>query len=491
MRLSSLLMSVFALIGVVLALLGGMVTYQSVSELRDIRRAAVLSDIDATAMSATVAMSLERSVVQVALAFADPIPSEFRAIVDEQRATADAGLNTALQKVGAATFLSTGDDYVQQTRASLARVAELRAEIDALLARPIAERDAGRAYELPFELKAEVVRLKNATDLLRNRIGVSTQLAGALQVAQVRSWEVREFGGRARTYFAIATLNGEAISTAARGLLSIDNERAREAWMSRKHGIQSVSGLSQEIQDEIASAEALYFGEYTPLIDRLEAISTSTAPGRTPDYPIAFPDFFAFSNEALGAMETLSQNSGAALKAYWTGRERAAYWTTVTSCALALLSLAGLVAIFTVIRVRVVGLLAAATRILTSLAAGDLDIQIRRNLKELHEIKELYGTVESFRDALQDGKRLEVEAKQAEALRIEAEQRETENERTRMEQRAAAAEEEKAEVQARQERESLAAAEIARVVEACAAGDFSHRLNTDDKEGVSAKSAMA
>lgn len=474
----------FAVIGTVLAVLGALVAHQSLNELRDIRRAAILGDIDTTAMSATVAMSLERSVTQVALAYPEPITDDFRVLVQEQRATAETGLNRALEMIEEASFLSTAGVYSRQTRTSLARVAELRKEIDALLERPISERDPERVHALPLELKSEVVRLRNATDLVRNRVDVSTKLAAPLQAAQLRSWEVREFGGRARTYFAVATLNREKISSADLARLAIDNARAREAWESLRNGVQSVTGLPPHVQAEIDAAEKIYFGEYTRLINRLEVISRRTAPGEVPEYQISFSDFFAFSNEALAAMENLSRNSGSVLKEYWVARERAAAWKATWTCALGLFSFLVLLGIYAVLRVRVVRLIGAATRILTCLAAGDLDVRIRRNRRELREIRELYATVESFREALKDARRLEAEAQEAEALRIEAEHRDAENERVLMAQRAATAEKERSEAQARQEREERAAAEIARVVEACAAGDFSHRLSTSDKEGV-------
>ncbi len=484
MKLSSLLIIIFMMIGSALTALGALVAVQAVSELRDIRRAAILSRIETTAVSATVAMSLERSVVQVALAYPDPIPPTFRQLVDDQRALADAGLAEALGQVGSAAFLITGEDYTEQTRASLARVARIRDEIDALLALPLAERGRTRAYELPFELKEEVVNLKTATDLLRNRVGVSTQVAGSLQAIQSRAWEVREFGGRARTYFAVATLNRDRIAEADLGLLTIDNARAREAWRSLQNSILSVSGIPDALLNAVAAADDIYFGEYIPLISEIEAISKEAQAGAKPAYPVSFEEFFTSSNAALGAMETLSQNSGSTLTAYWDGRESAALWTAIASISFAVMAIAGLVAIYLLMHVRVVQLLGAVTRLLTSLASGDLDVRIRQNRRELHEIRELFGTVQKFRDALLSSKALEAEAQEASRRHREFEEREAEKERRQIAERAAQADREKEAARAQQDRERRAASEIAKVVEACAAGDFSHRLNTEDKDGI-------
>lgn len=487
MRLSSLLGIAFALIATVIIGLGTYVTKNAISDFTDVRRAATLADADSTAMSATVAMSLERSVVQVALAFSDPIPQAFRDIVDQQRTQADEGLESALRKIEAAEFLATRDAFTSSIRDSLTRVNRIRSEIDALLALPKDQRNAARAYQLPFELKQEVVNLKNANNLLRNQLSISTRVAGALQAVQLGAWQVREFGGRARTYFAIATLNKEKISTADRGILAVDNARAREAWLSLKNSIRQLPGVPTEIAEEIIAAENTYFGEYIPLIEQMESVSVSTTPGSTPEYQMAFGDFFEFSNNALGTMETLSQNAGEALTNYWDGREQGALVRAVGSTAFSLLSIVGMIFIYLLLSRRVVGLVGAAARILSQLSAGNLDIKVRRNRKELREINELFSTVEAFRAALFDAKRLEEEAKEAALQKEKAERRQARLEQEQAAERAKLAEQERAIAEENAERERRAVAEIAVVVEACAAGDFSRRLVVDDKEGIFAE----
>jgi len=191
MRLSVFILIGFGVIGTMLTALGGHMALQSLRELQDIKRASVLGGIETTAMSATVAMSLERSVTQVALAFEEPIPDGFRNIIEEQRDLADSGLREAVRLANEVDFLTVSEEYVSQTVNSLERVATLRTEIDQLLSQQKADRDPNRAYMLPFELKSEVVALKNATELLRNRVNVSAEVASALQAVQLGAWEVR------------------------------------------------------------------------------------------------------------------------------------------------------------------------------------------------------------------------------------------------------------------------------------------------------------
>jgi methyl-accepting chemotaxis protein len=248
--------------------------------------------------------------------------------------------------------------------------------------------------------------------------------------------------------------------------------------------VRHVEDVPEDILREIAAADALYFGNYLEVTDRLRAASHAATEGARPDYGMDFGTFFATSNEALGAMEDLSQSSGTALTAYWQGRERRAAIVAAASTALAVLSVAMLAVTFRVLTVRVMGLLGASRRIFASLAQGELDIRVRENRPELPEIKELHVTVMGFRSAFENARKAEAEAKEASARQKEAEMEEARRERDRMAEREAQAERERAETEARLAQERRAASEIAAVVEACAAGDFSRRLSTGDKEGI-------
>lgn len=487
MRLAHLLLSVFAAMGLVLTLLAGSMAYRSLLELRDIRRAADIGRATSTAMSATVAISLERSVIQVALALDEPIPGAFQDLVATQRSMADAGLADALAQVARMTDLATGSDYAAQTRASLATVADLRAEIDALLALPLAARDGARAYALPFELKAEIVRLRNATDLLRGRVGVSAEPAGVLEAIQMDAWEVREFGGRARTYFAIATLRAQSIERSDLAMLRQDNARAEEAWASLRNTIEETADLPTSLAEEIRSADALYFGEYVPLISEMEGMTEGRPIEARIDYGIGFEDFFDFSNAALGSMEALSRDAGAALVAYWDDRQRTATAWAAASCALAVVLVLILAACACILHLKVTKRIGAISDTLTRIAEGDLDATVDRGRRELHEIGILADTVKTFHRALEERRRLEAEARSAAERESAARTAEAERERAMIEERASRADREREAAEARSRAERRAAAEVAEVVAACAQGDFTRRLTTDDKERVFAE----
>jgi methyl-accepting chemotaxis protein len=422
------------------------------------RQFAEIGQATSTAMSATVAMSLERSVVQVALALDEPIPNEFKQIVDDQRQKANDGLHDAVLTVSSADYLSTAPAYVTQTQNALDRVDAIRTEVDGLLALPKSQRDPQRAYDLPFELKAEVVALRNATDLLRNHLPMSTTTAGVLDFVQQRAWEVREYGGRARTYFAIATANQEAIDKSDVGVIGIDSKRAAEAFSSLENMVSNAN-ISPALTQKITLGAETYINEYEPLVKRLLETSERDADGAKREYEIGFTEFFALSNRALGTMEAISLAAGDELNSYLDGREQQAVRWTIVNSVLASLLAAGIFAVSRTLNKRVIGRLTAVTGTLSRVSGGDLAATIELGPREVAEIKVLGAAVEQIRQkqiALQD----------AEEARKKKQEEQEQQAR------------EKAEF-ARKEMISSLSTSLGSIVTAASAGDFSKRVDVN------------
>ena len=116
--------------------------------------------------------------------------------------------------------------------------------------------------------------------------------------------------------------------------------------------------------------------------------------------------------------------------------------------------------------------------------AGDAESALRLDHARKDEFGPVSRAITAFRSSLIAGREQEASiraaAEQEDRLRREAEHMRLEQ--AQAEARRAAAE--KAEAEAVQSRERATATEIAEVVAACAVGDFSRRLKTDDKAGV-------
>ncbi|SOB99243.1 methyl-accepting chemotaxis protein [Rhodobacter maris] len=120
-----------------------------------------------------------------------------------------------------------------------------------------------------------------------------------------------------------------------------------------------------------------------------------------------------------------------------------------------------------------------------TLAGGSTEISVPQS--RLREVQAIGAALSTFRDAIIERRRLEAEhaAETERAAAARAEQADHEAAEARA--KAAAAEAERLATAERVAREHAAAQEIAAVVAACAEGDFSQRLRTDDKEGVFAE----
>ncbi|WP_395004831.1 methyl-accepting chemotaxis protein [Cypionkella sp.] len=121
---------------------------------------------------------------------------------------------------------------------------------------------------------------------------------------------------------------------------------------------------------------------------------------------------------------------------------------------------------------------------IATVMAGDAEVMLQLDVERRDEFGPIAKALAAFRTSLVAGRKqqaaIRAAAAQEEALRREAE--DLRFEQAQAEARRAATE--KADAEAVRLRERKTAAEIAEVVAACAKGDFSHRLRTDDKEGV-------
>ena len=359
-------------------------------------------------LDGTVDLSLERSVTQVALALDEPAPDAFRNLINQQRDASDTLMDQAMAEIETFNHLPTRDVFLQQVSQARQKVAKLRSEVDAMLRVDAASRDDERAYQLPFELKSEIAGMKNAVEYLKISNQLTSSEAGVLTGIQNRAWEVREFGGRARTFYAIATLTEQPIPSKMRGYINSDTSRAQEAWDAIKN-LSAATELPADIVERINAGDRIYFDQYLALLTRLDGAMAQAEGGGAPTYPVTFQQFFEQSNEALGQMSTLSKEAGAAVISYWDKRSSSALTALIINILLAAAMIAVVVAAMRIINQRVALRLKQTTETLMAVANGDLDRQVHRQENDLNEIADLASGLESFRTSLDQAKRAEQE----------------------------------------------------------------------------------
>ena len=395
-KISKLIFMAFIAVGIFAAGKFALSVANSWQDYRSVARLAEASRANSAWAAGTIALSLERSVTQVALSLEEPTPAEFRQLIETQRQDAARLFAEAIAITKDAPASTAQATFLTDSAASIDAVEDLRTEIDAMLSLPKAARNAVRAKELPFELKGEISHMKADGLLLTPTNSVSSDVSAALAGVQDRAWEIREFGGRARTYFAIATLNGTRIPDVYVNLIEADETRAATGWAALRN-LAAASDLPQPILDRIDAGETLYFEDYITLTKTLKQISAAATEG-APSYPLDFPAFFERSNAALDHMTALSNRAGEELVAYWENRRTNALIVLGVNLAL-LFALCGVVAaILTMLRMRLVSRLEATTEALEALSAGKLDVAIDTNDNDLVEVARLVSALEVFRD---------------------------------------------------------------------------------------------
>ena len=378
--------------------------YQAVSRMSQSAKA------NSTWAAGTIALSLERSVTQVALSIDAPVPANLRNLIDKQRAEAEQLFQQALLIIQDGEKTAAKQRFITASKESSNTVAALRREVDEMLAQPIDQRPSDRAKALPFELKNAISTMKGNGLLLAVPNQVSSDVSTTLTAVQDRAWEVREFGGRARTYFAIATLNKTTIPKDYLRLIEADENRAATSWYALINASE-VSTIPDSITQMIETGESLYFGEYTALTKALLKESIRAGDG-VPSYSVEFPAFFAESNRALDHMTALSNRAGGELVNYWEGRRTWSLVLLVVNFSLIAGLIVAVVLVLAQLRRRLISRLEMTTDALEVLSTGKLDVEIDRQSGDVVEVARLASALESFRDNMRKTETLKASLQQ-------------------------------------------------------------------------------
>ena len=410
MKISRIIAVALITIGVFAGLKSSHSVYTSWSEYASVRSLKQASEANAAWASGTVALSLERSVTQVALSLPDPIPGNLRALIDQQRALATERFEEARLHVEALGNKSIQAAFKAEATKTFAHVEELRARIDALLAVPASERSAKEAKELPFTLKNEIARMKAAGKLISPSNQASSDTSIALEGVLDRGWEVREYGGRVRTYYAIAALNNQTIPKDLDGQLRADADRAFNAWRNLSNTVATTT-LPEQIVEQVRIGDSLYFADYIALTDAMQAASDAAGSG-TPSYPVDFPTFFDRSNEALDHMSGLSNLAGNELRTYWAGRQDSALLALGFNVVLLVVMITGIVYVMSILNRRLVRRLETTSEAIEALSGGDMEVKIDRRPNDLVEIDRLTAALEVFRGNMETTEKLRASLQQ-------------------------------------------------------------------------------
>jgi methyl-accepting chemotaxis protein len=415
MRIARAVMFVLLVLGAFSLFLGAERLWRAHQKVVQDVQLAALANARADWYEGIVALSFERSVTQVALSLETAIPPAFLDLIEQQRAQSDGLLLRAMESLEDKPSFENHTLFADQVRTARAGIATLRQEADDLLARAGAARNPVRSNALPYELKSLIEDLFAASSLLVLPQGETSTREMVLSRIQSLAWEVREYGGRSRTFYAIATLTGRPIPIAYVGEARIDTARATAAWHQLRVATDAVAlpaGLMAAIED----VERPFTATYLPALERMDTAMNAMRGGAPADMPYGFEEFFALSNAALDAVAGIAPVAGDHIQSYWAGElresRRARAVSAAIMVAIAALTLASLIALHR----KLVRPLLAATRTLQDMAAGNLDREFRKTYRGLDEIRVIWDAMEALTHMLRA-------AREAAEREREAEQR--------------------------------------------------------------------
>jgi methyl-accepting chemotaxis protein len=388
MTISRLLTAALMFLGLLATLSFAYTGFKSFRDYRTVAELSALAQARTEWMNGTVALSLEPSVVQVALSV-DGIPDQrFLDIIDAQRDMSDTSFEQANGKLASLPNLTTFNEFDDLARNIQDEVARLRAEVNLLLSKPKTERNPERRSQLPSELKFQIERLKTLTELMSIENSVTSTTSKALSSLQNLAWEIREFGGRARTYYAIATLSEKPVPQSYKTVVNTDSVRASVAWQTLEN-VSHTTELPETLAEQIELVRVAYFDDYLRLLERLDASMSGIADAETVQYPINFAGFFELSNKALKTVSDLSNAAGTAEVEYWDSRRTIALTEVLTYIAISIAAFALMLVTIALVRNRMTKRIEATRAALVDISNGDYTGQLESNTNDLVDIKSL------------------------------------------------------------------------------------------------------
>ncbi len=381
-RICSVLASALTAIAVALAL---MFLLERVGASRDAARQAEITSSAARLGTALIELSLERSLVQVTLSLPTPLSEQHRRMIEGQRRLAAEGFRDGLANL---RRLDTPEanalaGYIEQR---LAALDAMRRQADALLALPRTARDGtfvGRwASEVPALISAIEARrghVRRADDKLPNATRLTEQV-------QHLAWAVREYGGRDRTYLAIAMALNEPIPPAALARMEAFTSATGRRLMELE-AVASAPSLPPRLVQGIEQLRQQWNG----YMDLRRQLMASAPNARI----MSFDAYFAESARVLEIATELSQQAGNEGIGYWRDRHGNVAQDIALAVLLLLISIGLSITLVWFVRARVAAPandLALATE---RMAGGELDeaAAIRRPTPEIARIAAALDTL--------------------------------------------------------------------------------------------------
>ncbi len=350
----------------------------------------------------TIELSLERSVSQISLNIPTPISMSFQSLLRAQRESGTPKIEEVVSNLSAEGKTRAAE----RIKSLLMEMNEVRKIVDRNTSVSIEQRDLDFIKKFPFlfpNILEEIQAVKYSLD--SENIDIPSSVKNLESISNY-AWEVREFGGRERTYYAIALYNKTPISPEIQERMAMLNKRVEYAW--RK--IQSLRldpNLDKTIQEDISKLEKGYFLEYNGLRERLKEESSSGI------YTIEFADYFERSTSALLLSENLSKSATNKILESVESEKTISLYLLIFIGIFTAFALALCIYLLKYMNENVVGNIVKVTLILDSLSKGNKDIDYEGFGSLQNEIGSMIQSSKVFRENLLRLEKLMVEQSSA------------------------------------------------------------------------------
>jgi methyl-accepting chemotaxis protein len=389
--------------------------YQTEQQLRD------LIALRGVWFKGLTSLSIERSLSQVQLSMETGTDGEVAQMRRDQRLNTQKIFDDFLAQMMAGDEFPMRAELAEDMELALAAVAQAHADIDAQMQRPLAERDAEVAHDAIEVIKDYIVDMKGMTVHMVVENDVTPTQATLMMRLQETVFDTREYAGRARSMYAIATLHQRALTSAEHEYVAANLHRAREAWAGVAHVYETID-LPENVMQNIQETENLLLQGYYQIVEDLDrqmqmaqdaaaqaATATGTATPATDAatavlpvaYTMPFATFFETTTQALNAPAELIQSTGEQLDLLWHDIAIDQRNSLLFDLAVLVLSIAIIAVSLWIVSQKVTRKLAQAMHDLDALTAGNIHQDLTPAAKDLAEIKDLTQGLGQLQEQLQ------------------------------------------------------------------------------------------
>ncbi len=335
---------------------------------------------------ATIELSLERSLAQVGLALPGPFPDEFQSLLEDQRRKSNQHFS-ALDDLLARVDIEHEAEFVEELSRLRSEIQSIRLAVSPDLA--VAQDQRVTSGREIVDLKAAISSLNTAGNMIRPSANRLPGVVNAHDLLMQRAWITREFGGRERTYFAIATARGEPVSQADRFEMLESHGRALQSWELTATLIENAE-IDPQVLARVRTMGQEYFSRYAELRSELYAGAD------VGEYPVDFQTYFARSSAALDTAVQVVIAAGLANIDEAASMRREAMINLVLIILLSLLALGATALLVRYLLGSVSERVRQATSVMKTLAAGETDVDLSA-LVGRDEVGEMSAALEVFR----------------------------------------------------------------------------------------------